>query len=135
MNPTNPASGNVFELEMAPELFPFRDLDKILKVNSLWLLARCADSGSYKVVMTPPLSVPPPVGTDTLTLARVNQFGGLHFSLKDVAAQGVQITPTDPPVKWNLNMTRPGGGNLQEDPVKKIMEVEEMILVLGYEWE
>ena len=135
LNPTNPANGNVFELEMVPRLFPSRDLNKTLKVNTIWLLARCSDAGSYKVVMTPPLPVPPPVGTDTLTLARVNQFGGLHFSLKDVAAQGIQIIPTDPPVKWNLNMTRPGGGNLQEDPVKKIMEVEGMILVLGYEWE
>ena len=48
---------------------------------------------------------------------------------------GIEIVPTDPPVKWQLKMTRPGGGNLQEDPVKKVMEVEDVILVLGYEWE
>jgi hypothetical protein len=32
-------------------------------------------------------------------------------------------------------MSRPGGGNLQEDPVKKVIEVEDVLLVLGYEWE
>jgi hypothetical protein len=31
-------------------------------------------------------------------------------------------------------MTRPGGGNLQEDPVSKAMEVQDVMLVVGYEW-
>jgi hypothetical protein len=31
-------------------------------------------------------------------------------------------------------MTRPGGGNLTEGPLPGIMEVEDVILVLGYEW-
>jgi hypothetical protein len=120
---------------MVPRLFPLRDLDKTLKVNAIWLFARCSDAGSYKVVMTPPLPAPPPPGSDTMTLTPVNQFGGLHFSPKDVSGQGIQIVLTDPPAKWHLKMTRPGGGNVQEDPVKNIMEVEDMILVLGYEWD
>ena len=117
------------------ESLPIRDEGKTLKVNTIWLLARCTDAGSYKVVMTPPLPAPPPAGSDTMTLAPVNQYGGLHFSQKDVAALGIEIVPTDPPVKWQLKMTRPGGGNLQEDPVKKVMEVEDVLLVLGYEWD
>jgi hypothetical protein len=129
LNPTDPTEGNVFELEMSPNLFPFRDKDKTLKVNTIWLLARCTDAGSYKVVMMPPL----PPESNTMMLALVNQYGGLHFSQKDVV--GIEIVPTDPPIKWQLTMTRPGGGNLQEDPVKKVMEVENAILVLGYEWE
>jgi hypothetical protein len=32
-------------------------------------------------------------------------------------------------------MTRPGGNDLQEDTEKKVMEVEDLLLVLGYEWE
>lgn len=137
LNPTNPLSGNVFELEMIPSLFPWRDVEKTLKVNTIYLLARCTDTGNYKVVMTPPLPALPPVGSDTMTLAPVNQYGGLHFSQKgdDQTPLGIEIVPTDPPVKWQLEMTRPGGGNLQEDPVKKVMEVEDMLLVLGYEWE
>jgi hypothetical protein len=53
---------------------------------------------------------------------------------KDVAALGIQIVPTDLPIKWQLQMTRPGGGDLQEDPVKKVKEVKDLLLVLGYEW-
>jgi Tc toxin complex TcA C-terminal TcB-binding domain/Neuraminidase-like domain/Salmonella virulence plasmid 28.1kDa A protein len=135
LNPTVPADGNVFELEMASLLFPLRDAEKTLKVNTIWLLARCLSSGSYQVVMTPPLPAPPPPGSNSISVVPVNQFGGLHFGQKDVAAQGIEITLTDPTVKWRLTMTRPGGGNLQQDPTKKIMEVEDMILVLGYEWD
>ena len=67
-----------------------------------------------------------------MTLAQLNKYGALHFSQKDIPALGVEMIPTDPPVKWRLKMTLPGGGNLEEDPVKKVMEVEDMILVLGY---
>ncbi|WP_181314504.1 hypothetical protein [Phormidesmis priestleyi] len=55
LNPTDPADGNVFELEMIPNLFPVRDAEKTLKVSTVWLLARCTDAGDYSVVMTPPL--------------------------------------------------------------------------------
>ena len=112
------------------------DAGKTLKVNTIWLMARCADAGDYSLELTlvPPSSAPQPLGTETFTLARVNQYGGLHFSQKDVTAlpQPVQIVPTDPPVKWQLKMTSPGGsdgGNLQKD------EVEDMLIILGYEWE
>jgi hypothetical protein len=135
LNPTNPANGNIFELEMSTNLFPFRDKGKKLKANKIWLLARCMDSGNYSVIMTPPLPPPPPPpdpDPNMMTLSAVNQYGGLHFSQKDV---GIEIVPTDPPVKWQVKMTRPGGGNLQKDPVKQIMEVEDLLLVLGYEWE
>lgn len=135
LNPANPANGNIFELEMLPSLFRIIDSEKTLKVNTIWLFARCTDAGNYSVVMTPPLPAPPPSGSNSMTLAPVNQYGGLHFSQKDVAALGIEVVSTDPPVKWQLQMSRPGGGNLQEDPVKKVMEVEDVILVVGYEWE
>jgi len=70
-----------------------------------------------------------------MTLVQVNQYGGLHFSQKDVSSLEIELVPTDPPVKWQLKMTRPGGGKLEEDLVKKVMEVEDVLLVLGYEWE
>jgi hypothetical protein len=123
LHPANPADGNIFELEISPGLFPVLHQGKTLKINRIWLLARCTDSGSYDIVMTPP------AGSDTMTLAPLNQYGGLHFSQKDVAALGIEVVPTDPPVKWQLTMTNPGGENLQEE------EVEDVLLVLGYEWE
>jgi hypothetical protein len=59
-----------------------------------------------------------------MTLAPVNQYGGLHFSQQNVA---VEISPTASPVKWQFRMNRPGG-NLKE-------EVEDVLFVLGYDWE
>lgn len=133
LNPADPADGNVFELEMLPGLFPLLDAGKILKINTIWLLARCTDEDDYSVDMTIPLPEASPEFL-TLTLTSINQYGGLHFSAEDVEALGVEIVPTDTPAKWQLRMTRPGGGNLEVDPVKKVMEVGDLFLVLGYEW-
>lgn len=130
LNPTNPANGNIYELEMAPSLFRILDQGKTLKINTIWLLAHCADTGNYNVVMTPPVPEPPPAGSNTLTLSPVNQYGGLHFNQKDVSTFGVEVVPTDPPVKWQLKMTGPGpGGKLQDN------EVNDVLLIIGYEWE
>jgi hypothetical protein len=83
------------------------------------------------MVMSPPLPAPPPDGSNAMTLAPVNhnQYGSLRFSQKDVADLEIKVVPTDPPVTWQLQMSRPGGGNLQEG------EVEDVLLVLGYRWE
>jgi hypothetical protein len=135
LNPINPANGNVFELEMSPKLFSWRDSEKPLKVNTIWVLARCADPGGYTVVMSPPLAPPPtPPAPDPnqMTLIPNNRYGGLHFSQIDVE---IEISPTASPVKWQIKMSRPGGGNLQKDPLKERMEVEDLMLVLGYQWE
>ena len=123
--------GNVFEFQMSSNLFPFRDEAKTLKINSVWLLARCTDPGNYTAVLSPPLTV----GSDALSLARANQFGGLHLGQKDLTELGVEIPPAGPPVDWQFRVTRPGGGNLQKDPVKQVMEIEDIFLVLGYEWQ
>jgi len=57
---------------------------------------------------------------------------------KDVSAASVTIHLTDltaPPLKWQLKMTNDNpttaNGNLENDPT----EVEDLLLVLGYEWE
>jgi hypothetical protein len=65
-----------------------------------------------------------------MTLIPVNQYGDLHFSQKgdDDAPLGIEVVLTDPPVKWQIKMTRPGGGNLQ------VAEIEDVLLVVGYEW-
>jgi len=59
-------------------------------------------------------------------MARIplNGYGGLHFSQKAVE---IEIDPTSSPVKWQLHMSHPDG-NLKE-------EIEDVLLVLGYEWE
>jgi len=119
---TNNADGNVFELPMSPNLFPFRDHDKTLKVKTIWLLARCTNAGNYKVVMTPPLTAPLALPIE-FTLAPAKQYGGLLFQQKDVA---IEVEPNDPPGIWRLQMTGPGNGNLQ------VEEVEDVLLVVAY---
>lgn len=131
LNPTNPANGNVFEFSMSPSLFSLKDAGKTLKINTVWLLARCSNAGNYAVAVN--LS-PLPVSVDVMTLAKVSQYGGLHFSQKDVSDLDLQITPAGPSLNWALTMSR-SGGNLQPDPTTNEMEVADLILVVGYEWE
>jgi hypothetical protein len=125
---------------MARNLFPFRDKDKTLKVNSISLLTRCTNVGTnpydYSILMTLPLPSPPPAEVNvTLTTAN-HEFGGLYFHHEGAATlpPSLTIPPAEPPVKWQLRMTHAGGEDLQEDPVKHVMEVEDALLVLGYEW-
>jgi hypothetical protein len=110
---------------MSASLFRLLDKGKILKINTIWVLARCTDAGSYTVVMTPP----PPDGSNTLTLTPIDPYGGLHFSQMDTSALGIEVVSTDPPVKWQMKITPPHAGNLEKD------EVEDVILILGYEWD
>jgi hypothetical protein len=136
LHPANVANGNVLEFEMSPNLFPLKDAGKTLKINTIWLVARATDAGAYSIEMSPPLPVPPPPNVNVRQLARSNEYGGLHFNVNgDVASFGVEVVPGDPPVAWHLRMTRPSGGDLQVDPVSGEMEVSDLIMVLGYEWE
>ena len=118
LHPTNPADGNVFELEMSADLFPLKDAGKTLKINTIWLVARASDSGTYTVTMTPPLPVPPPpppppAVNNVRELAPSDAYGRLHIDINDdVAGLGVTVEPGDPPVAWRLRMRRPGGDDL-----------------------
>jgi hypothetical protein len=125
LNPSAPGSPNNFELEITPNLFPIRDANKRLKVKTIWLFARCKNPVDYTIVMTPPSPSPPPDRANELTpTRRSEQYGGLQFAQKDVEI-GVDLTAA--PVKWQLHMSR-SGGNIAG-------EVEDVLLVLGYEWE
>jgi Tc toxin complex TcA C-terminal TcB-binding domain/Neuraminidase-like domain/Salmonella virulence plasmid 28.1kDa A protein len=135
LKPVNPAVGNVLEFEMSPGQFPLKDAGKTLKINTVWLLARCSDAGTYSVVLDPPPAPPLPAQPVQMKLARVNQYGGLHFSQKDVSALQIEVSPLGPPAKWSLKMSRPGGGNLEPDPATNEMEVGDLLFVVGYEWE
>lgn len=96
-----------------------------MKVNTIWLLARCTNTGTYRTAMPPPLPASPPE-SNTMALTPLKQYGGLHCAHKDIADQSIEIVPTNQPIKWHLKMSRPGG-DLKE-------EVEDVVLVLGYEW-
>lgn len=130
LNPTNPGNGNIFELEMSTNLFRILDQGKVLKINTISLIARCSVSVDYNVTMTPPLPELPSAGSNNLILTPVTRYGGLHFGQKDVAELGVEVIPADPPVKWLLEMTNLSSGNtLREN------EVKEIFLVVEYKWD
>ena len=130
LHPTDPANGNVFDLSISANLFPAKDQGKTLKINHVWFLACCKNADNYEVVMAPPLPAPPPTDANTLTLATVTQYGGLHFGEKDVSALAIELAlRTHSPVSWQFTMTRAGGANLEES------DVEDVLLVFGYEWE
>jgi hypothetical protein len=132
--PTSPAAGNVLDLDLSASLFRVLDQGKELKINAITLLVRSKEAAVYKVELTLP-EAPPVPGDNLMTLVRVNQYGGLHLSQKDVAAWSVAIEPAGPPEKWKVKMTRDDGSNLKEDPVTKTMEVEDVLLVLTYKWD
>ncbi len=122
LNPANAAAGNVFELEMSPALFPFRDDGKTLKINSVALLARPSPGPDYSVIVDP-INV---AALAPMKLAAVAKYGGLYFSQQDVTARQIEVDPDAVPAKWQLTMTHTGGGNLA---------VDGMLLVVGYQWE
>lgn len=129
LHPADPAQGNVLEIEMSQDRFSLRDTGKDLKVNKIWLLARCANAGEYKAVLTPPLPEPPPAGSNALTLTQNSgtqrsRYGNLHFNEKEVA---VTISPSSPPVVWRLKMTGPG-------EALTTTEVQDLYLILGFDW-
>jgi hypothetical protein len=128
LNPVKSDDGNVFVLEMVPKLFHRLDDGKTLKVNLIWLLARCSEAGSYGVMFSPPLE-PPRAGEYTMQLASVDRFGGLHVGEMSTVDQEIKIAPADPPITWLLRMTRPDGEDLRRN------DVTDIVLVLGYTWE
>jgi hypothetical protein len=88
------------------------------------MLARCADPGVYKAVLDPPLPALPK-DSDTFTLTPIDEYGGLYFKQKDVFDMGIEIVPANSPVKWTLNLSGPVSGSLN---------VQDFLLVLGYQW-
>lgn len=129
LNPANPENGNLFELEISTKVFRILDEDRTLKIQTILLLARCTDAGPYDAILSPLFPASPPVGSHMMTLIPNNEFGGLHYSEKDVTRLTMKILPTVPPGKWRLKMTGPGGRNLQ------VTEVEDLLLGVAYIWE
>jgi hypothetical protein len=120
---------------MSANLFPLKDAGKLLKINTIWLVARATDPNPYEIEMSPPLPELPP-GANIRSLVRSNTYGGLHFDVnEDVSGLGVQVDPTALPDVWHLRMRRPGGADLAVDLATGEIELSDLIMVLGYEWE
>lgn len=128
LNPTIPANGNIFEIEVSPRLFPFRDQGKDLQINTVSLLAHCNVAGTYKAVLTTTLPQPLP------NQPPLDDYGGLYFW--EETGADIHVDSAGPAIKWQLRITGPGpGGLLQDDPVTKVRPLDDLILILGYQWE
>ncbi len=128
IHPADPTEGNVLELEMSHQLFPFRDAGKTLKVDTIYLLARSSEAENYDVTLTPQPPEPelPPDWEVAMTLARADEYGGLHFGQKAVTDKGIEIMPNAKEVRWRLEVTGPTAGS---------QSMEDLVFVLGYQWE
>ncbi|MCP3669537.1 MAG: hypothetical protein GY814_03720, partial [Gammaproteobacteria bacterium] len=121
LNPTEPAVKNVFDLEMAPNLFPVMYQDKKLEVTSICMLARCkTEDSEYSIVVDPPL------GEEKITFtSQDDEYGDLRLATHSTP---FPIDPEEPPITWKLEMTS-DGNNLQDG------EVGDFLLVLEYRWD
>jgi hypothetical protein len=126
LRPTSPATGNVFALEVSTNLFPFRDARATLQINSISLAVRGTGTAYSATISRPAAST-------TLSLTRLDKYGGLYFDTEDVSADSVKIDPTLPPDTWQLTLTG-DAGNLVEDPTSHLSELQDALLVFGYQW-
>jgi|GEM_PF-402301 len=129
IHPDNPDGVNIFEFKITQSLFPFRDKLHKLKVNSVTLLARYsdADAGNYEVIFNPPLPPSPATNSDKMVLTKSDTYGNLHFDTRDTSEGPIELDFSDD-IIWNLQITSPSGESLKSD------ELEDMYMVLGYEW-
>jgi hypothetical protein len=128
---------NVLEFRMRPELFPGTSRSPAFVITTIWLLARCADAGGYRVTIVPPFPAPPPppaANPHEMTLMPVNMYGGLHFAQKDVSAFDLEVSRSAAPATWRITMVRPDGGKLQTSGATNTAEVEDLLLIVGYRW-
>jgi len=83
--------------------------------------------GDYTAVFNPPLSSPPPPGSDEMVLTKTSTVGNLHFATKDASGDAIEPDFSDD-VLWRLVIGSPSGINLEKD------EIEDFYLLIGYEW-
>jgi Tc toxin complex TcA C-terminal TcB-binding domain/Neuraminidase-like domain/Salmonella virulence plasmid 28.1kDa A protein len=123
LNPTNPGNGNIFELEMSPDLFRTLDAGKTLEVDTVSLLARCTGAGVYSATLAPA-----PLPASPIPLAPSQNVGELRvFALP---SQTIAIDPTVPPFTWTITMTHTDSAAPQPPPI----DVDDVFLVLRYKW-
>lgn len=123
---TDPAttSGNTLEFGLFPDLFRAVDAGKTLKINSILILGRCTGVGGSTYTMD--VSVPASGWTQSATLAQAGAtFGPLFYKSLDVSGQLLTVGPGATPAVWQIALTQSTSAAAFED----------VMLVLGYEWE
>jgi hypothetical protein len=128
LHPTDPASGNVFEWDMAPVLFPMMHGSKALTINKVLLLVRVPNGNSFDVAIGPVLAASPS-DSAMMALKPAGQYGGLLCAEKEIDA-----TVQTPPDRWQIRFARHGGGASPQEANELDFGVEDAILVVKYKW-
>ncbi len=128
IHPNDGVDVNAMSFQITEHLFPYRDKEHTIKVNSIALMAKCKEQGDYEIAFNPPLPTPPPAGVNKMTLTQVTEYGNLHYAVKDTSADSISLDFSND-IFWNLIVESPTGNMLEDN------EVEEFYLLLGYEWE
>ena len=63
-----------------------------------------------------------------MILTPVSAYGNLHYAPRNTSGDSIELDFSSD-IIWNLQMMSPTGNNLKEG------EIEEMYLILGYEWD
>ena len=136
LNPAKPADGNVFELELTPNLLPIRDQSEAITVDQITMLARCSQHGDYTVTLAPPdpppgAAAPPAPPTKTLSRNDDVAYGHLHHTTWPASDQHpvMAIDPAGSAQAWRIRMKGPGGADLAKEPV----DVQDVIMILTYQ--
>jgi hypothetical protein len=127
----NPASGadQILTLEMPPERFPFFTSGMELKVRSLDVLARTADTEPYTLVLSTPSSI-----TKTVTVNPDSTLAGMHHEQimlsPSVDLGRAPLPRSEEPPKWTIKLRREGAGDFHSLIAS---EIEDILLVVAYE--
>ena len=121
---TGPAAENSMELKLTPNHFPFIDKSKNLVVNEIMLVAGFAkdvEANDFEISLITPEESIDDSDWDKSSLGQLAQRtkNSLDISLN---------LSTTAIINWSLNITKSGGGLLEND------ELNEINMFLGYNW-
>jgi peptidoglycan hydrolase-like protein with peptidoglycan-binding domain len=138
LNPENAADGNVFDLVLNKNHFPYKDSGHQLQVNAIVMLARCSDTRDYEITCTPSCQPDSPSPWSlSFTLAKSPDFGNLHFARIDNLEDNI-ILDLGTTNEWTLTVRAPTKNNIElNDHTKNNLgpnEMEDLIVILGYQW-
>lgn len=122
MNPSIPENGNILSFKLMKHLFPFRDQLHTIKINSIYLIARCSEEDDYEITLNVL-----PEDNNTIVLTTSSSYGNLHYAIRDTSNDNIMVD-FSAEMNWALTMKSSLDNNLLPN------EVEDFYLILNYEW-
>ncbi|MGE5329988.1 MAG: neuraminidase-like domain-containing protein [Deltaproteobacteria bacterium] len=112
----------VLELSITKDMFPYLSKGKNIKINGMYIYAKCKGTNPYVAWVSPPLTEN---NGDAIPLTLVS---GMHQGSLDVSAKSVNLVTSQDNV-WKLKMKK---GTVDSSNPIESQDVEEIILVLKY---